>query len=357
MKILVVGDYIEDIYVFGTATRLCPEAPVPVVIPDSKRTSAGGAGLVVGQLRELGADVIHWYGSKSRKERTFCNGQLVLRVDQDSLLVGADHFPEPDKDLDAIVVSDYGKGAMLPIYAKRLIETAKPCFVDAKPHWPWYAGKNVTIFPNHQEASPVSELPAGTFQSYEFARVVNKLGKDGCRLNDAQYRDVTIPATVTEVVDTCGAGDVFMASFVYAMVCEKLTAIDSLKFANSLAGESCRHQGTWIVPKEFAQGVLDRLLVSAKSGPPVPGSVHDSTPTRQLPQTVTAQRLVELDSLKFYNPLANCSMGPIIFGADQSSHETAQTLPKSPLDPKPSSDVPIPAESDLLRSNRSLSEE
>jgi len=250
LKILVVGDRIEDRYVFGDAERLCPEAPVPVIVPKRKRNSDGGAALVAAQLMCLGADVVTSYGSWSFKERIFAGSHLVCRVDNDS--VGL--MPVTlDDQAEAIVVSDYGKGAMTRELAHKIIETELPCFVDAKHHWHWYAGRNVTIFPNEHECLD---------ETFMADQVVRKLGKNGC-----DHFNLYLPATVSEVVDVTGAGDIFMAAFVYACSLQ-LPAEHCLRFANALAGESCRHIGTYVVPRQFAQAELDRLRVSTK----LPGS-------------------------------------------------------------------------------------
>ena len=255
MKLLVVGDYIEDRYVFGTASRLCPEAPVPVIVPQSARFSPGGAGLVVEQLNELGADVVMFYGSHSVKERFFAGNHLILRVDNDSIGVQPG-IPSDEhlEQVDAIVVSDYGKGAMTQGLAAKLIETGKPLFVDAKNTFWWYRGPNVWCFPNEYD------MASGTFRA-EDKQIVRKMGAKGCEMGKLQ-----IPATVSEVVDVTGAGDIFMAGFVYAWTLQ-LPAEDCLRFANALAGESCRHIGTFVVGRAFAQAELDRLRASKESAP------------------------------------------------------------------------------------------
>src|ERR1017187_6095852 len=85
MKLLVIGDYISDVYTFGTATRLCPEAPVPVIVPQTTRESMGGAGLVWEQLHELqDQDVQLMYTTESIKRRFFAGSHLVCRVDEDA---------------------------------------------------------------------------------------------------------------------------------------------------------------------------------------------------------------------------------------------------------------------------------
>ena len=51
MNIVVVGDVLLDVDVDGKATRLCPDAPVPVVDVSGARYRAGGAGLVATNAR------------------------------------------------------------------------------------------------------------------------------------------------------------------------------------------------------------------------------------------------------------------------------------------------------------------
>ncbi len=347
MRILVIGDYITDIYTFSSASRLCPEAPVPVMIPESIRESPGGAGLVQAQLVALGADAVGRFGSYSTKQRFFAGNHLVCRLDTDSIEPYWDAPIEPSLDwAEMIVVSDYGKGSMTRELAEQIIKTGKPCFVDAKPHWPWYAGKNVTIFPNHHEATPISEIPAGTFQSYEYARVVNKLGKDGCRLNDSEHHDLTIPATASEIVDVCGAGDIFIAGFAYAWSI-RLPGDHCLRFSNALAGESCRHLGTYIVPREFAQSALDKILSSRGSEQPTPLHFLDSTLTnlrRQIGLDPTAEGRYDVLAQQ-----ANGSPRVDLTGAGEAEPKTLHGIPlgvqirlKSPSIPIAPSDTRIP---------------
>ena len=51
MKVLVFGDVIVDKYIYGSSTRISPEAPVPVVNVEKIATSLGGAGLVYENLK------------------------------------------------------------------------------------------------------------------------------------------------------------------------------------------------------------------------------------------------------------------------------------------------------------------
>ena len=57
MKVLVIGDIIEDRYIYGTSSRISPEAPVPVITYKEEKTTMGGAALVYENLKSLGVDV------------------------------------------------------------------------------------------------------------------------------------------------------------------------------------------------------------------------------------------------------------------------------------------------------------
>lgn len=334
MKILVLGDYISDVYTFGTATRLCPEAPVPVIVPEREKVSHGGAGLVHQQLVELGHNAIDYKAmSLSVKKRIFCGSHLVCRIDVD------DEQRKPNKlaqdaekriaefDGDAFVISDYGKGAMTRELAQQIRDTGKFCFVDAKHHWKWYEGSVGWAFPNESEAESL----------YCLDRCIVKLGARGCKMGNLE-----IPATVSEVVDVTGAGDIFMASFVYAWTLQ-LPAEDCLRFANALAGESCRHVGTFVVGREFAQSVLDRLRASRESQQQAHASYHCSTLTACSSMRIPA--ILPNGSVNPYYsesgiPVEDWNVGPEEKKAVRQILATGQIRPQLPLVPTESSDAP-----------------
>ena len=57
LKTLVVGDLMLDHYVWGTVSRISPEAPVPVVHMSRETEMPGGAGNVAVNMAALGAEV------------------------------------------------------------------------------------------------------------------------------------------------------------------------------------------------------------------------------------------------------------------------------------------------------------
>jgi len=238
MRILLFGDYITDHYIFGSVSRVCPEAPVPVFVPDGKDyVLEGGAALVAKNLKALGVSVAFVHSDVSTKTRYFCGKHLLMRVDADS--AGA---PIPLKDMsanllfagqsgiDAIVVSDYGKGAMTKELADLICQSGIPTFVDAKKNWHWYAGASAA-FPNKHESVPPNY----------YRHVIQKLGEKGCLVDGTP-----VPARPRQVFDVTGAGDVFLAAFVVRYL-ETKDLIQAAEFANECAGESVEHLGGYVL--------------------------------------------------------------------------------------------------------------
>src|ERR1700722_4911633 len=56
-RVLVLGDVMLDRYVSGSASRLSPEAPLPVLRPDARRATVGGAANVALNVATLGGQV------------------------------------------------------------------------------------------------------------------------------------------------------------------------------------------------------------------------------------------------------------------------------------------------------------
>ena len=118
MKVLVLGDVIVDKYIYGTSTRISPEAPVPVVNLGEVKTSLGGAGLVFENLKSLGVDVTLYNTTQPRstKTRIICDGHYITRLDEDqqadSDTVLKDILSSDFKKYDYVILSDYNKGVL-----------------------------------------------------------------------------------------------------------------------------------------------------------------------------------------------------------------------------------------------------
>lgn len=240
--ILVVGDYILDRYLWHRPLRICPEAPVPVLVQTGVEDRAGGAALVSGQLAALGSAVALVPGSHSTKTRIFADHHMIARVDNDSHAKVNWRANLGGVDAGIVVISDYNKGTFNPesVAWLRRRYPAALFFVDAKVNFKWYADC-FACFPN------AHETPADTWH------VIRKLGAGGCNVDG---QDVPLEF-VHSVLDVTGAGDVFLAAFVHSYE-RSPDLMAAAAFANYVAAKSVEHLGTHVVRKEELAGVENR---------------------------------------------------------------------------------------------------
>src|SRR3990167_8663464 len=119
-RILVCGDSMEDIYWWGEVNRISPEAPVPCVRVEREETRPGAAANVAKNCEALGADVTLVAVQGARKIRVVARNQQVVRVDFDRtecaspelMSIYRDFVAALYKGVDAVILSDYGKGAL-----------------------------------------------------------------------------------------------------------------------------------------------------------------------------------------------------------------------------------------------------
>ena len=255
MKVLVIGDAIVDKYIYGTSTRISPEAPVPVVTYQNEKTTSGGAGLVYENLKSLGVDVTLFETEQpsSVKTRIICDGHYITRLDEDKLadgdqvyeLVKATDFSE----YDIVVLSDYNKGTLSRsrdiIY--QINQYHCKVIVDPKDNAYHYHGAWL-VKPNGAE-----------FHKYHFTDwkeniIVTNAGESVRATIDGKHYE--IPVEPVEVNDVTGAGDCFISAFVYALD-KGYDYKKCIKVATSGSTESVKHSGTYILTeKDLQKGLI-----------------------------------------------------------------------------------------------------
>ena len=282
-SVLVVGDLILDCCVFGTSSRLSPEAPVPVMSPENTEYAAGGAANVALNLQSLGAEVTlcgitgrdhlsrrliecvaplsHVHIQKENigttlKTRYLVNDQQVLRVDQETATQCPNdllkYLPQKIEQCDTVLISDYNKHLkeLIPDIIKMCKGT--PVVVDPKVStWNRYRGAT-TITPNYHEYLLAGGDPDNLETGCETLRnkfgiknILLTLGPDGMAFSSSSdfVRD---RLEGIDVVDTTGAGDTAVAAWVFAS--SRTTDVrECLRFANAAAGSVCQELGTAVV--------------------------------------------------------------------------------------------------------------
>jgi D-beta-D-heptose 7-phosphate kinase/D-beta-D-heptose 1-phosphate adenosyltransferase len=266
MKILVIGDVIIDKYIYGTSTRISPEAPVPVITYIEEKETRGGAGLVYKNLKSLGVnvDMFETAGEVSVKTRIICDGHYITRIDDDAQANGTEVLKQVQEtnfsQYDFVVLSDYNKGVLDE--AKDIIAHINKydckVIVDPKEN-AWFYENAWLVKPNYNEFHNLG------FDEWQGNIITTNAGEEVIATIDGKSYE--IPVNNLEVADVTGAGDCFMAAFVYGLT-KGYTHKKCLEIAVKGSTESVKHAGTYILKQEdvedtvvFTNGVFDILHI------------------------------------------------------------------------------------------------
>ncbi len=253
-RVVVVGDFVQDVWVHGRVERISPEAPVPVFLQERVDLADGGAGNVSANLAALGCfhELFTDRGNGSpRKTRYVVGGQQLLRVDDEVIRRIAPHNENDifklatfSPNIGALVLSDYGKGMFLNELAGRLINWARqfdiPVIVDPKGSWKRYTGATV-ITPNEAELG--EDDPQWLMSQYVISNVLLTRGARGMTLYNGHDDETHISATAREVFDVTGAGDTVVAVLAAALAVG-FTLQTAAVIANAAAGVVVGKRGT-----------------------------------------------------------------------------------------------------------------
>ena len=264
MKVLVLGDIIIDKYIYGTSSRISPEAPVPVVTYKREVQTIGGAGLVYENLKSLGVDVelVDIFDKASVKTRVICDGHYVTRIDDDYHADSKqylDYILSRDfSDYEYVILSDYNKGTLDE--SLKIIEHLNTfgckVIVDPKEHANHYKGAWL-VKPNYKEFGDFG------FTNWQGNIITTNAGDNVVANIDNVVYD--IPVDAVEVSDVTGAGDCFLAAFVYSLT-KGYNYQKSIEFAVRGSSEAVTHVGTYILTEKdlqkrviFTNGCFDIL--------------------------------------------------------------------------------------------------
>ena len=264
MKVLVIGDIIIDKYIYGTSTRLSPEAPVPVVTQERIVETVGGAGLVYENLKSLGVDVSLYEPDQpaSVKTRVMCDGHYVTRIDNDYIADGyavlEDLQEFPFHKYNYVILSDYNKGVL--DFAEQIIQLANEAgcrvIVDPKRSAEHYKGAWL-VKPNRKEFEELR------FNKWLGNIITTSASDPVIAQIDTEYYSVDVD--IVEVSDVTGAGDCFLAAFVYALT-KDYDYKKAIELAVKGSRKSVQHTGTYTLDVSdleervvFTNGVFDIL--------------------------------------------------------------------------------------------------
>ena len=300
---MVVGDMMLDHYIWGSAYRVSPEAPVPIIHVEQDTYSGGGAANVAFNIVAMGAtcETYGWLGKDSagrqlgrllkkqsvafdknffsegaptiQKTRIMVKQQQVGRVDREAA-PEAYRLTEPSKmqileeraaAADALIFSDYGKGVISTELVRRLqaINQKNGGFVamDPKPLRLLKHQEMDLLTPNREESlllAQITATPQETFpeeavckriwEKYRPRLLVVTLGAEGMLLSQKGHIIERVPTSAREVFDVSGAGDTVIAALTLGL---KAGAVleEAANLANVAAGIVVGKLGTAAVSK------------------------------------------------------------------------------------------------------------
>jgi len=239
-RVLVIGDSCTDIYVYGSCTRLCPDAPVPVFMPKFKKENKGMAGNVYENLLSLQvkADLVTNEGSveKARYVEQHTN-HMIVRIDsgEEKIERIRNLYAIEFEKYDAIVISDYNKGFLTQEDIEFIGTQHSLVFMDTKKILGEWAQHITFIKINEVEYERTHYTIRD--KKWPSQSLIITRGSGGC-----SYKEETFPVSKVEIKDLSGAGDTFLAAMV-AKYLETTNMRLSLKFANDCATQVVQQKG------------------------------------------------------------------------------------------------------------------
>jgi D-beta-D-heptose 7-phosphate kinase/D-beta-D-heptose 1-phosphate adenosyltransferase len=284
-KVLVVGDFMLDVYIYGDALRISPEAPVPVLKVTKTEYNCGGAGSVAADLAALGAVPVclgaigkDRNGEILRKKLTESGAditslltltdrpttskqrlvglaqhrhqQQLFRMDEESTETLSNEqyekilqtYKNNLQQADIVCLQDYNKGLLRLDICREMIELAKkagkkvlvdPCLAA---DYSKYACATL-ITPNRQEtfakvgfeiktADDAARAAEQLAKELQLEAVVITLDKEGAYLRTQKTSEI-IPTRPRSVYDVTGAGDMVLATLAITLAagCDYKTAV------------------------------------------------------------------------------------------------------------------------------------
>jgi len=301
-KILVIGDLILDRYLWGEVERISPEAPVPVVDIKKETFNPGGASNVAWNVSQLGAEVfmsgvvgkdeagkllislieekninplivVDEERPTTEKTRVIAVSQQLLRIDREKRVNLSqsisrkliNQIKHAVKKIDAVIISDYGKGVVTQNLMNFLKSLEIPVFVDPKPS-NFYLYKGITTMtPNRKEAYecvkkdknvPVEKVGKEIMEFLGIDTLLITLGAEGMAIFEGE-RITKIPAKAKKVFDVTGAGDTVISVLTLSKI-SGASWKEAASLANYAAGYVVGEIGTATVsPEELLELIPD----------------------------------------------------------------------------------------------------
>jgi rfaE bifunctional protein kinase chain/domain len=300
INILVIGDIMLDIYNYGDAHRISPEAPVPVFHSKEKKYYLGGAANTYANLCNIGVNahlfgvigddnngeivkrmintlspmslnhILHQHNGfpTITKERIVARSQQIVRIDteviksiyghQVDLFADAfDNLSHKLNGIDAIIISDYGKGMISQQFMSAMrhdpLFFTTDVYIDPYPLHKEMYSHSFCITPNIKEFEEIGSA-SYIMDTLKINNIVGTAGENGINVFRKEG-NFHVPTEVQTVYDVSGAGDTVIAALA-ATKAMGFSFMDSVILANRAAGNVVSQMGTTAVDPVFMKEII-----------------------------------------------------------------------------------------------------
>jgi len=296
-RVVVLGDFVADVFVYGEISRISREAPVLVLNHRETQVVPGGGANAVHNLRALGAeplpvgilgddeegnqlirnfkklgiDTAGIRMTKSYRTPTkmrilagavHSQRQQIVRLDSGGPAPRTNERPFLERKLksllpkaNALLVSDYGYGTIIPELVSGVSSKSIPSTVDSRFAMTAFSGMTAAT-PNEPEVEAALGIKIGNdmgklewagrtlMRRLKHSALLITRGKDGMALFERSAKTTHIPIHGTdEIADVTGAGDTVIATFTLALAAGGRYA-DAARLANYAGGIVVMKHGT-----------------------------------------------------------------------------------------------------------------
>lgn len=318
VRVACVGDLMVDRFVYGEVSRISPEAPIPVLAHQREQAMLGAAGNVARNVAALGGDAtlagvigddpaahdaLGMIGAETGidgclvtepgrlttvKTRYVSAGQQLLRVDSEEKRPVEERTAErmaqaardAVKGAGAILLSDYGKGAVTDGVIQAVLDAARTqgavLIVDSKARSFLRYGPVDIAKPNAAELAYATDMPTSTDAEIELALahaltlceakaiLVTRAAK-GISLAVRGEPVRHFRSVPREVFDASGAGDTTLAALGLALGAKASVEV-AIEFAMLASGVAVGKAGTATVsPEELIEASLTAHMAPAEA--------------------------------------------------------------------------------------------
>jgi len=245
VKLLIIGESCEDIFIYGDVDRLSPEAPIPIIKPTNQTSNKGMAGNVNLNMISLGLNPKLITNKEHIKKIRYVDesyNYILLRIDENDEVERIENLPDVTK-FDIVVFVDYDKGFLSKDDILEISSKSTLSFIDTKKKLGNWCKEIDFIKINYNEYLKSKKFIDNN--DWINKKLIITRGPYGCDYNGENY-----PTKEVGVKDVAGAGDSFLSGLIFKYI-QTQSIETSIQFANRCSTQVVQEKGVSIINKNL----------------------------------------------------------------------------------------------------------